>query len=134
VNPTIGIEYGETFTFIQVDRSNWYHPMGFAYSSGGDHAGGDHAGIEELEPGTSQTGSNCVSNNTCPRPLYFDGDLYLGNSTDLSDFGLDVYRPAFFRSIVEWSGKGPYTIQVTFNDEAYTKDIFYFCHVRSSSI
>jgi hypothetical protein len=128
MNPTIGIEYGTTYTFIQADRTNWYHPMGFAYFPDGDHDGKD-----ELEPGISQSGSNCVSNNTCPRPLYFEGGVFLGSETDPTDFGLDVYEPAFSRSIIEWSGKGPYTIQLTFDDEAYTKDIFYFCHVSSES-
>jgi hypothetical protein len=125
MNPTIGIEVGQTYTFIQADRSNWYHPMGFAYFPDGAHDDKD-----ELEPGVSQTSSNCVSNNTCPTPRYFRGGEFLGNGVDSADFGLDVYEPEFFRSVVEWSGKGPYTIQLNFDDETYTKDIFYFCHVR----
>lgn len=26
VNPTIGLEIGQTYTFLQTDRSNYYHP------------------------------------------------------------------------------------------------------------
>ena len=26
-NPTIGMEYGQTYTFMQTDVSNYYHPM-----------------------------------------------------------------------------------------------------------
>ena len=41
----------------------------------------------------------------------------------------DVYEPEFFNPLVDWSGREAYSIQLTFNDYAYTKDIFYFCHV-----
>ena len=125
-NPTIGMEYGTTYHFIQKDRSNWYHPMGFAYFPDGAHDDKD-----ELEPGISQTGSNCVSNSTCPTPLYFRDGEFLGNPLDKADFGLDVYEPEFFLGVPTWSAVGEYSVMLTFDDEAYTNDIFYFCHVRS---
>ena len=123
-NPTIGMEYGKPYRFIQKDRSNWYHPMGFAYFPDGAHDDKD-----ELEPGISQTGSSCVTNNTCPTPLYFLDGTFLGNPLDRSDFGLDVYEPDFFLGIAGWSGKGEYNVMLTFDDETFTNDIFYFCHV-----
>ena len=126
-NPTIGMEYGKTYHFLQKDRSNWYHPMGFAYFPDGAHDDKD-----ELEPGITQTGSDCTSNNTCPTPLYFRGGAFLGDPMDRANFGLDVYEPGFFLGITDWVGGGEYSVQLTFGDEAYKKDIFYFCHVRSN--
>ena len=100
--------------------------MGFAYFPDGAHDDKD-----ELEPGISQTGSNCVSNSTCPTPLYFRDGEFLGNPLDKADFGLDVYEPEFFLGVPTWSAVGEYSVMLTFDDEAYTNDIFYFCHVRS---
>jgi hypothetical protein len=126
MNPTIGMEYGVAYTFNQADRSNWYHPLGFAYSPVIAHNNGD-----ELEPGMSLgSDDSCVNTTSCPAPLYFRDGLYLGSTTDPLNFGLDVFKSEFARPIMEWSGVGPYTIQLTFDDESYTKDIFYFCHVR----
>jgi hypothetical protein len=125
VNPTIGIELGQSYKFIQQDRSNWYHPLGFAYFPDGAHANQD-----ELEPSITQSENNyfCTISNECPTPRYFRGDEFLGvEGTD--DFGLDVYEPEFFASPVDWAGAGTYSIELTFDDPAYTKDIFYFCRV-----
>lgn len=33
IHPTIGLVVGVTYTFIQNDRSNWMHPLGFGYAS-----------------------------------------------------------------------------------------------------
>jgi hypothetical protein len=128
VSPTIGIEVGETYIFVQEDKSNWYHPMGFAYFPDGDHDGKD-----ELEPGISLSGIDCVSPNSCPSPRYFRNGKFLGDPNDLTDFGLDVYEPEFFRGLVEWTTVGFYTIELNFDDFEYDKDIFYFCHVRWSN-
>jgi hypothetical protein len=124
VSPTIGIELGVTYTFLQEDRSNWYHPIGFAYEPDGALANKD-----ELEPIISQTGSDCVEENSCPSPKYMLDGVFLG-VTETEDFGLDVYEPGFFASPAEWTSAGVYSITLTFDDENYSKDIFYFCHVR----
>jgi hypothetical protein len=124
-NPTIGIEIGETYIFVQEDITNWYHPMGFAYFPDGAHDDKD-----ELEPGISKSGSSCASTSTCPSPRYFRNGKFLGNPDDPSDFGLDVYEPEFFRGLVEWKNLGVYTIELNFDDVDYDQDIFYFCHVR----
>jgi hypothetical protein len=125
INPTIGVEVGETYIFVQEDRSNWYHPMGFAYFPDGEHDSKD-----ELEPVITQTGSDCVTTSTCPSPRYFRNGEFLGNPDDPADFGLDVYEPEFRRGIVEWTKLGVYTVELNFDDYGYVKDIFYFCHVR----
>lgn len=44
-NPTIGIEIGQVYTFVQADRSNYMHPLGFAY-----FPDGAHVDKNELEP------------------------------------------------------------------------------------
>ena len=99
--------------------------MGFAYFPDGAHDEKD-----ELEPGITQTSSNCAANFTCPTPRYFRDGIFLGNWAEPSDFGLDVYEPEFFLSVVDWFGAGTYSIELFFDDEEYTQDIFYFCHVR----
>jgi hypothetical protein len=110
---------------VQEDRSNWYHPLGFAYFPDGAHDDKD-----ELEPVISQTNSSCVGSNTCPHPRYRRSGGFLGvNGT--TDFGLDVYEPEFFQSLIDWTNAGNYSIELNFNDVNYTKDIFYFCHVRT---
>jgi hypothetical protein len=167
VNPTIGMEIGETYTFAQVDRSNYMHPMGFTYMAhamGGDHGGstmgGDHGGSTELEPSvvatamdmdmdmgmgmaTQRAAGACVAGATCPAPMYFSGDEYLGVYSNIpevknatfgqEDFGLDAYKPLFSLSLVEWASMDPFSIKLRFDDEDHTGDIFYFCHVSTVS-
>ena len=55
-NPTLGIEKGVTYKFIQEDSTNYYHPLGFAY--GPDGALDDQ---DELEPGVSDFSVVCIS-------------------------------------------------------------------------
>jgi hypothetical protein len=135
INPTLGIEVGETYTFVQKDPSNYFHPLGFAYFPDGAHA--DQA---ELEPGITQTdGNGCAADLTCPAPMYMlNGELLGTYSNDPAiaaesigegNFGLDDYEPKFFLPIAEWVALGDFSIKLNFNDDGYTKDIFYFCHV-----
>jgi hypothetical protein len=168
VNPTIGMEIGETYTFAQVDRSNYMHPMGFTYQA---HAmggmGGHHSGMTELEPSVvapamdmdmdhmdmgmdmgmdmamalQRADGACVAGATCPAPMYFSGDEYLGVYSNIpevknvtsgeEDFGLDVYQSLFFRSVSDWARMDPFSIKLRFDDEDHTEDIFYFCHVST---
>ena len=51
INPTIGVEIGQSYTFVQADISNWMHPMGFAYFPDGAHDDKD-----ELEPANNADG------------------------------------------------------------------------------
>ena len=135
-NPTIGMEVGTTYTFVQNDVSNFYHPLGFAY-----YPDGAHADVDELEPGISAGSSGCDTDHTCPAPMYFVGGSYAGVYSNIpevtpvttgeEDFGLDAYEPVFFYPIADWASTGPYSIQLKFDDETFDKDIFYFCHVSS---
>ena len=72
IYPIIGIEVGKTYRFIQEDKSNYYHPLGFAY-----HPDGAHVGKEEVE------------------------EDYLTYKLDAKDVGLDGYEPLFFHSAGE---------------------------------
>ena len=103
INPTIGMEFNETYTFIQKDLTNYYHPVGFSYAAFGDQE--IHA---EVEPTVTRVpGATCDQDASCPAPMYFLNDEYLGKYNNLpelgpkttgeEDFGLDVYEPMFFR-------------------------------------
>ncbi len=137
VNPTLGLEIGETYTFIQKDPTNFYHPLGFAYFPDGAHADKD-----ELEPGVMPGNSSaCVETLSCPAPMYMLNGELLGtysNDANISavttgedNFGLDDYEPLFFIPIADWVSQGEFSIKLNFNDLDYEKDIFYFCHVSS---
>ena len=129
----IGIEIGQTYRFIQNHRSNYMHPLGFAY-----FPDGAHAEKPELEPKVSEGSSGCDSNATCPAPMYFVDGEYAGSysnmegaaTVDEEDFGLDVYEPLFFNPVAGWTETGPYSIQLRFDDATYNKDLFYFCHIH----
>lgn len=136
VNPTLGIEKGVTYKFVQGDISNYYHPMGLAY-----YADGAHDDVDELEPGIAPPGSasTCANTNTCPAPMYIRGGEYLGlysNNDAIApvfgdeDFGLDVYEPEFFLDPVTWKTAGTYVIALKFDVDDFTDDIFYFCHIH----
>jgi hypothetical protein len=88
-----------------ICRSNYFHPLGFAY-----FPDGAHNGVDELEPGIGLgTDTSCVNSLTCPAPMYFLNGVYLGSysnidevapiSTGVADFGLDAYEPMFFREL-----------------------------------
>jgi hypothetical protein len=136
LSPTLGMEIGKTYNFIQADRTNYFHPLGFAYFPDGDHAGAD-----ELEPGIVPPGSSsdCATNMTCPAPMYLQDGEYLGTysndatvatpSSGEDNFGLDDYEPKFFHPMPEWSSYGNFSISLKFTVEDYERDIFYFCHV-----
>jgi hypothetical protein len=116
--------------------------MGFAY-----YPDGDHDGKIELEPTVSWTseivapeqqattsngtssGGLCSATATCPTPMYFNGDTFLGNATDLAQsFGLDKYEPLFYHPATEWNAMN-FSVRLNFDDDTYGRDIFYFCHV-----
>jgi len=137
VNPTLHLEVGRTYLFDQSDVSNWYHLIGFSYE-----ADGAHAGVDELEPGVAPGNSNCADTLSCPAPMYWMNGTYTGvysNTPGLvsvpepasDDFGLDVVEPLFFHPLGDWEANGPFVTSLTFDDENFDQDIFYFCHVHS---
>jgi hypothetical protein len=136
-SPTIGMEVGETYTFIQKDVTNYYHPLGFAY-----FADGKHKELPELEPTVSiPENAACATNTSCPAAMYYKNDRYLGVYKNLpgkdrvydEDFGLDAYEPEFIFPVDEWA-TADYAIKLNFDDEAFLKDIFYFCHVSLENL
>ncbi|CAM9993977.1 unnamed protein product, partial [Ectocarpus sp. 13 AM-2016] len=96
---------GETYEFNQLEASNWYHPLGFAY-----YPDGAHEGVDELEEGI---GSG-------------DAPVYVING-ELSD--LDTYEPQFFFPEETWLETN-YTVELTVTDPDVT-EIFYFCHIHN---
>jgi len=139
VNPTIAMIVGKTYNFVQEDRSNYYHPVGFAYLPDGAHDG-----VDELEPGIKPAGSSstCDETMSCPAPMYFLNEKYLGKYSNLmmdgvpapteglDDFGLDAYEPLFFHPIADWTDKGIFSVKLKFDVYDFEKDIFYFCHIH----
>ena len=105
------------------------HPLGFAY-----YPDGAHADQDELEPGIAppESSSTCDADLTCPSPMYFLNQEYLGDEIDLENFGLDDYEPKFFHPLTEWIGYGEFHAALTFTED-YNQDLFYFCHVSTSA-
>jgi len=65
-----------------------------------------------------------------------DGD-YLGEYsnnaavapiTPIDNFGLDDYEPEFFFDPLTWN-TAKYSVALKYDDDDFTDDIFYFCHV-----
>jgi len=136
IMPVLGMKQDVQYRFVQEDKSNYYHPLGFAY-----YADGAHDDVDELEPGIVPDGSasTCAADNTCPAPMYLNSGNYLGvysnideisPSTGNEDFGLDVYEPQFFANPVDWLGAGRYEVALKFDVTDFTKDIVYFCHIH----
>jgi len=137
-NPTLGIEKGATYYFIQSDTSNYYHALGFA--NGADGALDDQP---ELEPGISSLagGGACEANNSCPAPMYIKNGQYLGDysnndavfpesTNNEEDFGLDAYEPEFFYPILDWVAED-YQVSLFYPEtNPYEGDFFYFCHIH----
>ncbi|KAL7522540.1 hypothetical protein ACHAWX_007261 [Stephanocyclus meneghinianus] len=98
--PTIGLEIGKTYRFVQKELNNYYHPLGFAY-----FADGAHANKQELE------------------------DEYLKYKIDNKEVGLDNYEPKFFFSPREWGGFGTFNVEFTIPED-HGEDLFYFCHIH----
>ncbi|CAB9513618.1 expressed unknown protein [Seminavis robusta] len=147
VNPTIGMEFGETYTFIQEDKSNFWHPLSFAYFPDAHHVGGDM--LQPHVMGQSLTGANavvsrsteddCSRNMTCPAPMYMLNDGYLGAYSNIpeieevtvnkDDNGLKTYENLFFKGMSTWKGYGTFSVKLRFDDEQYVHhDLFYYCH------
>jgi len=153
-NPTLGIEKGKNYYFIQKDVSNYYHPLGFAYEPDGALKGNN-----ELEPGISGPACctddetdcaddiicnediSCEDDNSCPAPMYrINGEFpgkYTNNpsfdipNTGSDNFGLDDYEPEFFYPVVDWLGSEYEVVLLVPEDYMYTGDFFYFCHIHN---
>jgi hypothetical protein len=146
LNPTIGLEFGETYTFIQKDRTNFMHPLTFSYFPDGHHVGGDL--LDPATAGQSTTGvvsrngeENCSQNMTCPSPMYMLNNGYLGKYSNIPEIkpvtinedhnGINIYESMFFKKMAQWTGYGTFTLRLKFDDYTFTdSDIFYYCHMH----
>lgn len=112
--PQLVLKAGETYTFLQTDSSNWYHPVGFAFEAGGAlNSCGDEEECPEVEEGLQ---------------YYVDG---VAKTEDESGFGLDAYEPLFFYPEESWAdecGEGGCYAELTVPSNS-TK-IYYFCHIH----
>jgi len=121
-SPDIVVEEGKTYVFHQVDKSNWYHPVGFAYLPDGAHGatwGGEE--LEEVEGADDLTYLINSQYTTCEA---------------VGDTGLDCYEPEFFYPREEWSKK-TYSAALTITADVVEKAkanggvLYYFCHIHS---
>ena len=82
VNPTIGMEIGQKYTFVQDDVSNYYHPIGFGYApdSHGSHAHG--GGSTSSSHSGHDMGSGSDSSNTTTTA---SGNLTSSRQSDMMD-------------------------------------------------
>jgi len=78
VSPTLHLNVNQEYKFLQRDRSNWFHPVGFAYEPGGAHnvCPPDHP--DECP----ELGGDAIQ-------YHFKGEAV---TTDESGFGLDAYE------------------------------------------
>lgn len=150
-NPTIGLEFGETYTFIQKDRTNFWHPLSFAYFPDGHHVGGDLLNPSTVGQFISSTGvatavsrnaqEDCSLNMTCPSPMYMLNDGYLGRYSNIPEIkpvtinenqnGLTIYDSMFFKNMAAWTGYGTFSVKFKFDDYSFTQnDLFYYCHIH----
>jgi hypothetical protein len=112
-SPTLTMEKGKTYAFIQEKIDNWYHPLGFAYYPDGALA--DHAVVcpdADIDPADG-----------CPE-IEGDNLQYFINNR-LSD--LDTYEPAFTLPLGDWHSEVFY---VKLDVDEDVKEIFYFCHIH----
>ena len=143
INPTIGVEVGQVYTFIQKDRSNFLHPLDFSYFPDAVHLGEDLLDPRNnpTKDGSTSQGEGCDITMTCPSPMYFLNDGYLGTYSNIpelvpvtvneSDIGLAVYEDLFHQEMPSWVGLGTFSIKLKFDDESYTSnDLFYYCRVH----
>ncbi|CAN0564020.1 unnamed protein product, partial [Ectocarpus sp. 12 AP-2014] len=125
---------GETYEFSQLEASNWYHPLGFAY-----YPDGAHEGVDELEEGIG-SGERCQKGGGGGRHIFSKhlgsmerwslGNMLLScdcHAEALSD--LDTYEPQFFFPEETWLETN-YTVELTVTDPDVT-EIFYFCHIHN---
>jgi hypothetical protein len=129
VSPKLKLSAGLTYTWIQTDASNWYHPVGFSYIAGGAHTTcKDADGVEGECPELGGAAEASGSSGTPSVLQYYVNDEAV--TDDESGFGLDGYEPLFFNS-QDWWGEQSFkvTLQIP-ADASYTR-IYYFCHIHS---
>merc|ERR1719262_1014178 len=100
------------------DKTNWYHPIGFAYIAGGAHT--------ECKAADGSLGE-------CPE-LEDELQSFVNGAPvtdDESGFGLDAYEPEFFNSLDWWLERPEYVVTVTIPADACHDTFYYFCHIHA---
>lgn len=122
VNPELHLEAGRTYTFVQQDASNWYHPVGFSYIAGGAHA--------ECKDENGEVGECPELGGEDPSTTiqYYVDDVAITN--DESGFGLDAYEPLFFNNQEYW-GAQSFKVDLTMPSDVNYSTIYYFCHIHA---
>jgi hypothetical protein len=113
--PTITMEIGKTYKFVQSDISNYWHPIGFGYRP--------DAGPYEIDPANSPPDGDdsCADDSSCPSVDY---------KLNGQDISLDDYEAQFGHPLGEWVSAGTYSAEFNFPDDTgYSHDLFYWCHV-----
>jgi len=136
-SPTLAMVRGVTYTMVQLDPTNWMHPLGLAYYPDGAHGFQEFPEVPELEYPTPE---DCdleqflcnPGKDVKQAPLYgIDGDFESfddWNNGVVS--GLDVYEPAFQIPQDQWAAHN-YSIKITVPVESKTERFFYFCHIHN---
>lgn len=154
VNPTLGLEMGQVYTFLQADKTNYFHPLSFSYFPDAGHVGGDSLKPDVVGQAVTLTATgfqtvnnraageaDCSQNMTCPAPMYFVNDGYLGQYSNIPEIkdvttnetnnGLELYKGFFNKKMKSFVGFGTFSVKLKFDDESYTaNDIFYYCHLH----
>jgi hypothetical protein len=139
--PTLLIDAGKEYTFVQKDASNWMHPLGYAYYPDGAHGFGDFAEVPELEhPTPDDCATDDFKCNTlsaaCEAPLYgINGEYETCDDWNNGvTSGLDVYEPAFFLPQEQWAERGGdkgFGVKLMIPKDSKTGQFYYFCHVHA---
>jgi len=135
-SPTLMMERGRTYTFLQEDVTNWMHPLGFAYYPDGAHGYKKFAEVPELEYPTPEDCDlpefSCdPGNEVAQAPLYgIDGrfETFEDWNNGITG-GLDVYEPAFQVPQDQWS-EHRYAVKLTIPEDSKSESLFYFCHIH----
>lgn len=118
VFPTITMELGKTYEFVQSDISNYMHPIGFGY-----HPDSPYQGLPEIEgvnapPGTD---GSCSKDESCPAVEYM---------VDGKSITTEEYETMMAHPLGEYVSYGTFSAELNFPDDTgYSYDLFYWCHV-----
>jgi len=135
-SPTLLLQRGVTYTFVQENITNWMHPLGLAYYPDGAHGFESFAEVPELEYPTPDTCDErqflCNPGDEVKQaPLYgIDGVFETYEDWNNGETGgLDVYEPAFKVPQEQWS-EHKYAVRFTVPLESASETLFYFCHIH----
>jgi len=132
-SPTLIMARGVTYTFIQYDVTNWFHPLDFAYYPDGKHGYGEHAKVPKLEYPTPVSCNSpdflCNPGEKVKQgPIYGIDGIY----TSLEEDGLGGeggYKNGFKLPQKQWKDH-KFTVQLTIPLDSKTETLFYYCRIH----